>query len=66
MAKIWKPQTFETLSYWIDDIIEEASDRLNSWETTFVEDIKIKVDNKWPITQAQEEKLESIYTKYTS
>lgn len=65
MAPIWKPQPFEVLQNWIDTILEEASDELNDWETRFVDDMRIKVLNKWPLTQAQEEKLESIYAEKT-
>lgn len=66
MAKIWQPQPFEVLQQWVDDILEEASDKLNDWETRFIDDIAIKVANKWPLTQSQEEKLESIYAEKTS
>lgn len=66
MPPIWKPQPFDVLQNWIDTIIEEASDSLNDWETKFVEDMRVKVLNKWSLTQAQEEKLESIYAEKTS
>lgn len=66
MAKIWQPQPFEVLQQWIDDILEEASDELNDWETKFIDDMRIRVINKWPLTQTQEEKLESIYADKTS
>jgi len=66
MAKIWQPQPFEVLQNWIDTILEEASDSLNDWETKFVDDMAIRVANKWQLTQSQEEKLESIYAEKTS
>lgn len=66
MARIWKQQPFEVLQQWIDDIIEEASDDLNDWETKFIDDMTIRVANKWSLTQSQEEKLESIYAEKTS
>lgn len=66
MAAIWKPQPFEVLQHWIDTILEEASDELNDWETRFVDDMRVKVLNKWSLTQTQEEKLESIYAEKTS
>ena len=66
MAKIWQPQPFEVLKNWIDTILEEASDSLNDWETKFVDDMAIRVANKWQLTQSQEEKLESIYAEKTS
>ncbi len=66
MAPIWKPQPFEVLTQWINDILEEASDDLNDWETKFIEDMNIRVNNKWPLTETQEKKLESIYADKTS
>ena len=66
MPPPWKPQPFEVLQNWIDTIIEEASDTLTDWETKFVDDMRIRVGNKWPLTQTQEEKLESIYAEKTS
>lgn len=66
MGVMWKPQPFDVLQHWIDTILEEASDELNDWETRFVEDMRVKVLNKWSLTQAQEEKLESIYAEKTS
>lgn len=66
MAKIWQPQPTEVLQSWINAITEEASDQLNDWETKFVEDMQVRVLNGWPLTQAQEQKLESIYADKTS
>lgn len=66
MAKIWQPQPFEVLQQWIDDILEEASDELNDWETKFIDDMRTRVINKWPLTETQEKKLESIYADKTS
>lgn len=66
MAPIWKPQPYEVLQNWVDTIIDEASDTLNDWETKFVDDMRIRIINKWPLTQTQEEKLESIYAEKTS
>lgn len=66
MSKLWKPQPFEVLSHWLEAILQEASDELNDWETKFIDDMTMKVANKWQLTQSQEEKLEQIYAKYTS
>jgi hypothetical protein len=66
MAKIWQQQPFEVLQQWIDVIIDEASDELNDWETGFVEDMRVKVLNRWSLTESQEKKLESIYAEKTS
>lgn len=66
MAKIWQPQPFEVLQSWIDAIIDEASDNLNDWETNFIEDMSIRVANRWSLSENQEKKLESIYAEKTS
>lgn len=66
MAKIWQPQPFEVLQAWVDAIIEEASDELNDWESRFIDDMGIRIANRWALSQAQEEKLESIYAAKTS
>lgn len=66
MARVWQQQPFEVLQQWIDDILEEASDELNDWETKFIDDMRIRVSNKWPLTETQEKKLESIYADKTS
>ena len=66
MAKIWQQQPFEVLQQWVDTIIDEASDELNDWETKFVDDMRVKILNRWSLTQTQEEKLESIYAEKTS
>jgi hypothetical protein len=65
MAPIWKPKETELLKSWLDAIMNEASDDLNSWELKFITDMEVAIINRWSITQAQEEKLEQIYTKYT-
>jgi hypothetical protein len=66
MAPIWKPQSHEVLENWLNTILEEASDKLNDWETKFIDDMTIRIANRWALSQAQEEKLESIYAKKTS
>lgn len=66
MARIWQPQPFEVLQAWIDAILEEASDDLNDWENKFIDDMAIRVTNRWSLSQSQEEKLESIYAAKTS
>ena len=64
--KIWQPQPFEVLQQWLDAIIDEASDNLTPWETRFVEDIGIRITNRWPLTEKQEGILEKIYSEKTS
>jgi hypothetical protein len=66
MAPIWKPQSHEVLESWITAILEEASDDLNDWETNFIEDMTIRIANKWQLSQKQEETLEKIYANKTS
>ena len=66
MAKMWEPQPNEVLRSWVDAIIDEASDQLNDWETKFVDDMRIRIYNGWPLTETQEKKLESIYAEKTS
>lgn len=66
MAPIWKPQPFEVLNSWLEAITTEALDELNDWETNFIDQMLIRVANKWTLSREQEEKLEQIYGKYTS
>lgn len=66
MAPIWKPQPFEVLEEWVNAIIDEASDELNDWETKFINDMQVRISNRWQLSQNQEQKLESIYANKTS
>lgn len=66
MSKLWQPKQITTLRHWVETILFEASDKLNDWETTFLDDIQKKLDLNMKLTQAQEEKLESIYAEKTS
>lgn len=66
MAPIWKPQPNEVLKNWVDTILEEASDNLNDWETKFIDDMQLRINNKWSLSQRQEEILEKIYAEKTS
>lgn len=65
MAEIWKPKDPELLKSWCQAIIDEASDDLNTWELQFISDIDTKLNNGWKLNQAQEEKLENIYSEKT-
>jgi len=65
MSSIWNPQPWEVLDSWVKAILEEASDDLNDWESNFVEEMAIKITNKWALTVAQERKLEDIYAEKT-
>lgn len=66
MAEIWKPQPIEVYRSWIDAILSEASDRLNDWETKFIESVDERTTLMMQLSQGQAEKLEQIYAKYTS
>lgn len=65
MAKVWKSVGREILLYWIQSIEDEASDRLSAWEVNFIDSLSQQLQYKTELSQAQEEKLESIYAKYT-
>ena len=65
MSRIWRQQPFEVLESWVSAIIDEASDELTDWEEKFIEDIKIRIDNKWSLTEKQESTLERIYSEKT-
>ena len=65
MPLAWKPQDRDTINHWINTILEEASDSLSDWESTFVNDMQIRLANKWNWTEAQEKKLEQIYADKT-
>lgn len=64
MAKIWEPQPTLVYQHWIKDILEESSDKLSDWESSFIENVESQLRYR-NLTQAQAEKLESIYVKYT-
>lgn len=65
MGTVWKPQPSEIYQFWIEAIENEASDRLSDWELNFIASITERL-KYGPLTEAQVDKLESIYTKYTS
>jgi hypothetical protein len=66
MAQIWKPQTIEIYKSWVDAVTSEASDKLNDWESQFIANITMRLDNGIQLTQPQAEILERLYTEYTS
>lgn len=66
MARMWQSLDNETHKRWVDTILNEASDELTDWETTFINNISIRVHNGASLTQAQEETLERIYAEKTS
>lgn len=63
---MWKAQPFDVYQQWITDILEESSDKLNDWESTFIDNIQVKITNGWQLTENQAEKLEQMYVRYTS
>ena len=60
------PQDPGVYHAWIEVIVDEAMDELNSWETGFIESISNQLDSGKSLSQAQANKLEDIYTKHTS
>jgi len=65
MSEIWKPQSIEVYRGWTDAILSEASEQLTDWEAKFVSDMDDRLSMLASLTQAQAEKLETIYAKYT-
>ena len=65
MSKIWEPQSIEVYIFWADAIINEAQDKLNNWEIIFIASIQERLEQRKNLTQAQANKLEDIYAKYT-
>lgn len=66
MSEMWRPLSLETYKGWVEQILEQAQDNLSEWETTFVYDMQRKLGRGGVLTQAQAEKLESIYAEKTS
>jgi len=65
MSQQWQSQPPKVHREWLDAVLNEASDKLNDWETSFIESIERQLDKRIPLSQAQEEKLETIYANYT-
>jgi hypothetical protein len=65
MAKVWEPKDPDTLRKWLEAILMEASDKLNEWELNFLNNIETVLDHRQRLSQAQEEKLETIYADKT-
>lgn len=64
MPPIWKPNPKLMKQFW-EAIVDEAQDELNAWEMKFISDIEIRVRSEWPLSEAQEKKLEQIYANKT-
>jgi len=65
MTQIWKPQSPDIHRYWLDTILEEASDKLTKWESNFLVGIEKALDFGWILSEAQEATLEKIYAEKT-
>ncbi len=65
MPLIWKPRDRKILQHWIEVILDESSDELNDWESSFIDNIQVKL-SYGPLTEKQEDKLEDLYVKHTS
>ena len=66
MAQIWEHKEPTILREWIDALYDEASTELNVWEEAFIEDMDDRLKIGSILTEGQENKLEEIYSKYTS
>lgn len=66
MSEVWKPQSIDVYKSWVNTVTSEASDKLNDWEMQFIGTIESKLLENRQLTQGQAEKLEQIYSKYTS
>lgn len=65
MAELWKPQPIDVYQSWLDAIYTEASDKLTSWETDFIESIGGRLAFGSNLSERQAEILERIYTEKT-
>lgn len=65
MPAIWRPQPISVYKDWAETIIDEASDKLNSWETTFVNSLYERLQSGRNLSEAQANKLEHIYAEKT-
>ena len=66
MAEMWKPQDISVYRGWIAAITDEASDKLNDWETNFIASLDERLTLGRNLTEYQAEKLEEVYVKHTS
>lgn len=62
MSEIFKPHEMEVYKHWIRRISEENIE-LNDWETEFCISLYKRLDGGFNLTQAQADKLESIYVR---
>lgn len=65
MSAIWKPQPIEVYQSWIDAIRDEASERLTSWETNFIDSIGDRLTIGYNLSEEQATVLERIYAEKT-
>ncbi len=63
MPLAFQPQDRKVYQHWIDTILEEASDKLNNWESSFVENMQTCLNLYGKLTEGQANKLESIYAE---
>ena len=61
----WKPQSIEIYKEWVEVLLTEAQDELTLWELQFVANIESRLINGEILTEAQADKLESIYAAKT-
>ena len=65
MSLVWQPRDRDVLQHWIDVILDESSDELNDWESSFLDNVQATL-HYGTLTEKQEDKLENLYVKHTS
>lgn len=64
MAEVWKRPDEEAIKQWLE-ACEDNSERLNPWETNFIESMRGRIDRDWQLTDLQVQTLEKIYADRT-
>lgn len=65
MPKMWEPTNPETLRYYVDTILNEASDKLTDWESKFIDNLDSQLRFGRVLSEKQEYHLERIYAEKT-
>lgn len=55
----------EDCQYWLDTIMDEASDQLNEWEESFLDTISDRLNQGMDLSPKQIDTLEKIYKRKT-
>jgi hypothetical protein len=62
MAEMFRPLEITDYLNWIKLIVDQEI-RLNDWETSFVQSLYARLNQKINLTELQAKKLESIYAR---